>query len=441
MLVRPYWTAWACCATMLVAPAAWAQNPPAAPPAVGVVAATPRPMTETEQFLGRIEAVRHVDAVARVTAFLEKRLFTEGGEVKTGDKLYELEKGPFQADLAAKQAAVAQLQATLENAKLTTQRAEALLKGPAGLQSNYDAAIANQRSLEAQVQAAQAQVRASQINLGYTDITSPIDGKIGRTSVTEGNVVSPSSGVLTTIVSQDPMYVTFPVSVREALVLRDRYVPRGGFNAVVIRLQLPNGRMYGSTGHLNFANNTITTNTDTITLRGEIANPAIQEVKGSGTPVRELFDGEFVTVLLEGVQPIQVLAVPRAAVLSDQQGSYVFVVGNDNTAQQRRIQVGQSTATLAGVISGLQQGERVVVEGLQRVRAGAKVAPGPASAQVQALMEESAHGSSGGEGSTRDGRQGAAPGAGGGGTSTVGSATGAPQRGNDPAPPSGSGGR
>ena len=437
MLVRLYWKAWAvCCVTILVAPAASAQN--TAAPAVGVVAAAPRPMTETEQFLGRIEAVQHVNVVARVTAFLEKRLFTEGSEVKTGDKLYQLEKGPFQADLAAKQATVAQLQATLENAKLTTQRAQALLKGPAGLQSNYDTAIANQRSLEAQVQAAQAQVRASQINLGYTDITSPIDGKIGRTSVTEGNVVSPSSGVLTTIVSQDPMYVTFPISVREALVLRDRYVPRGGFNAVVIRLQLPNGRMYGHTGHLNFANNTVTTNTDTITLRGEIANPPIQEVKGTGTPIRELFDGEFVTVLLEGVQPVQVLAVPRAAVLSDQQGSYVFVVGDDNTAQQRRIQVGQSTETLAGVISGLQQGERVIVEGLQRVRAGAKVAPGPANAQVQALMKKGGSGSSGEEGLTGAGPQGATPGAV--GASTTGSAKNARRQGNSAAPPRNSGG-
>ena len=176
----------------------------------------------------------------------------------------------------------------MEHARLTTERARALLSGPAGLQSNYDAAIANQRSLEAQVQAAEAQVQASQINLGYTDITSPIDGKIGRTAVTEGNVVSPSSGVLTTIVSQDPMYVTFPVSVREALRLRDRYAPRGGFNAVVIRLRLPNGRAYDRTGHLNFANNTVTTNTDTITLRGEIENPPTQHVEGSGTPIREL---------------------------------------------------------------------------------------------------------------------------------------------------------
>lgn len=391
MLAQPAFKTWFLCfATIFSTPAAWAQDPATPPPAVGVIAAAPRPMTQTEQFLGRVEAVRRVDVVARVTAFLEKRLFTDGSEVKSGDKLYQLEKGPFQADLSAKQAAVAQLQATLENARLTTERARTLLTGPAGLQANYDSAVANQRSLEAQVQAAQAQVQASQINLGYTDIIAPIDGLIGRTSVTEGNVVGPSSGVLTTIVSQDPMYVTFPISVREALTLRDRYVPLGGFKAVRIRLKLPNGRMYGITGQLNFVNNTVTTNTDTIILRGEIANPQVQEVRGSGTPVRELFDGEFVTVSLEGVQPIEVLAVPRAAVLSDQQGSYVFVVGNDDIAEQRRIQLGQSTPTLAGVISGLQRGERVIVEGLQRARAGAKVAPGEASAQTQALMNENA---------------------------------------------------
>src|SRR6266404_3650405 len=194
--------------------ASWAQPAPSGPPAVGVVEATKRPITETSEFLGRIEAVNRVNVVARVTAFLEKRLFDEGAEIKKGDELYRLERGPFEADLASKQAQVAQLQATLENAKLTTERARILLSGPAGQQSTYDAALANQRSLEAQVQAAQALVQSSQINLNYTDIRSPIDGRIGRTAVTEGNVVSPGSGVLTSIVSQDPMYVVFPVSVR-----------------------------------------------------------------------------------------------------------------------------------------------------------------------------------------------------------------------------------
>jgi membrane fusion protein (multidrug efflux system) len=365
--------------------AANAQGGPAAPPAVGVMEAVKRPITESNEFLGRVEATNRVNIVARVTAFLEKRDFVDGAEVKQGDLLYELERGPFEADLNSKKAQVAQLQATLVNAKLTTDRAKALLSGPAGQQSNVDAAVANQQSLEAQIQAAQAQVDLSQINLDYTSIKSPIDGKIGRTAVTEGNVVTPSSGTLTTIVSQDPMYVTFPVSVREGLVLRDRYATRGGFKAVVIRLRLTDGRIYDQVGQLNFLNNTIAQNTDTITLRGTIPNPVLKALSANGT-VRELTDNEFVTVLLEGVEPVEVLAIPRSAVLSDQQGEYVYVLGADNKAEQRRIQLGQSTSTVASVTSGLSDGEKVIVEGLQKVRPGQAVAPGPASALIQSSM-------------------------------------------------------
>jgi membrane fusion protein, multidrug efflux system len=368
-----------------------AQPAPSGPPAVGVVAAAKRPITETSEFLGRVEAVNRVNVVARVTAFLEKRLFNEGSEVKQGDELYLLERGPFEADLAAKKAQVAQLQATLENAKLTTQRAHTLLGGPAGQQSTYDAALANQRSLEAQVQAAQAQVQASQINLDYTDIRSPIDGRIGRTSVTEGNVVSPASGVLTTIVSQDSMYVVFPVSVRQGLELRERYTPKGGITAVVLKLRLPDGRVYDQTGKVDFVDNTIAQSTDTFTVRGVIPNVTLHNLSdAAGGPVRELTDGEFVTVMVEGVQPIEVLAIPRAAVLSDQQGDYVYVVAADNKAEQRRIQLGQSTPTMASVLSGLSPGDKVIVEGLQRLRPGQPVSPGPASAQMQAIMNPGA---------------------------------------------------
>jgi membrane fusion protein (multidrug efflux system) len=373
-----------------VTAASRAQPAASGPPAVGIVEATKRPITETSEFLGRIQGVNRVNVVARVTAFLEKRLFNEGDEIKKGDELYHLERGPFEADLASKKAQVAQLQATLENAKLTTERARILLSGPAGQQSTYDAALANQRSLEAQVQAAQAQVQSSQINLDYTEIRSPIDGKIGRTAVTEGNVVSPGSGVLTTIVSQDPMYVIFPVSVRRGLELRERYATRGGFNAVVIKLRLPDGRPFDQTGKLDFVDNTIAQSTDTLTVRGAIPNPPLHDPSTTGGPVRELTDGEFVTVLLEGVQPVEVVAIPRAAVLSDQQGDYVFVVGPDNKAEQRRIQLGQSTSTIAAVISGLSPGEKVIAEGLQRVRPGQPVSPGPASPLILSSMKAAA---------------------------------------------------
>lgn len=364
-----------------------AQAPGGPPPAVGIIEVIKRPIIQTNEFLGRIEAVNRVAIVARVTAFLDKRLFTEGAEIKQNDPLYLLERGPFEADLASKKATVLQLQATLENAKLTTERQRILLSGPAGQQSNYDTALANQRSLEAQVMAAQAQVQASQINLDYTDIRSPIDGKIGRTAVTEGNVVTPNSGTLTTIVSQDPMYVTFPVSVREAIELRSRYAQKGGFSAVVIRLRLPDGRMFEQKGELNFINNTIAQNTDTISLRGVIPNPTLYGPPTVTNTLRELTDGEFVTVLLEGVQPVEVLAIPRAAVLTDQQGDYVYVIGPDNKAEQRRIQIGQSTTTVASVMTGLTLGEKVIAEGVQRVRPGQPVTPSPASALIQQSLK------------------------------------------------------
>ncbi|HZB91056.1 MAG TPA: efflux RND transporter periplasmic adaptor subunit, partial [Stellaceae bacterium] len=225
------------------APALAQQAPP--PPAVGVVKVARQPVTQASEYVGRIAAPSRVNLVARVSAFIDKRFFTEGAEVKTGDLLYRLEQGPFQADVDAKEAAIAQIEAQLRNADITLTRAQTLLHTPAGQQSTVDTALANQLSLKAQLLAAQAQLRQSEINLGYTEIHAPIDGKIGRTAVTEGNVVSPSSGVLATIVSQDPMYVVFPVSVRAVLDLRRRYAaaPGGWTHRVVVKIRLPDGRL------------------------------------------------------------------------------------------------------------------------------------------------------------------------------------------------------
>jgi membrane fusion protein (multidrug efflux system) len=359
-----------------------AQQPPAKPPAVGVVAVQRKPLTQSTEYVGRIQATDRVNLVARVAAFLDQRLFTEGAEVKKGELLYRLEQGPFQADVQAKQAAVAQFKAQLQNAVLTLARVRALLNTPAGQQSTVDAALANQLALQAQVQGAEAQLAQSQINFAYTEIRAPIDGKIGRTAVTAGNYVTPSSGVLTAIVSQDPMYVVFPVSVRTVLDLRQRYGDKGGFNAIIVRIRLPDGRVYDRTGHLDFVDNSAAGNTDTITLRGALANPLLADgMRGDGT-ARELVDGELVTVILEDAQPLQALTVPRAAVLSDQVGDYVYVVDGDDKAQQRRVQLGQSSPALAAVTNGLSEGESVIVEGIQRVRPGQAVSPGPASVQA-----------------------------------------------------------
>ena len=356
---------------------ALAQSGSVAPPAVGVVTAEFRPMAESTEINGRVQARERVDLVPRVTAFLNERLFTEGAEVKKGDILYRLEKPPFEADVEAKQAAVAQAQAQLENADLTLSRAQELLEKSSGTQVAVDSALATQRTAAAQLKAAQAQLHQSRINLDYTDIRSPIDGRIGRTSVTIGNVVGPTSGALAIVVSADPIYVTFPVAMRRVLELRDRYADNGGLDAVKIRLKLPNGRMYGQTGKLDFVDIAVAKDTDTIVLRATIPNPVLRTV--GADHLHELTDDEFVTVSLEAVQPLKVVAVPRAAILSDQQGDYLYVVNAQNIAEQRRVKLGQSTAEIAAVTEGLKEGEKVVSEGIQRVRPGLAVAPAPAS--------------------------------------------------------------
>ena len=360
--------------------AARAQGKPGGPPAVGVIKVALTPITESTEFIGRIQAIDSVAIVARVTAYLEKVDFKDGAEVKKGDLLYELERPPFQADLDAKKAVADQFQAQLVNAKLAEERASALLRTNAGAQSTLDAATASEKALSAQLLGANASVQTSQIALDYTRILSPIDGKLGRTKITPGNVVSGSSGTLITIVSQDPMYVSFPVSVRTLLQLRDKYAGNGGFNAVTIKVQLPNGKIYGQAGKLNFVDNTVQTGTDTILLRGNIPNPTLNIPDSTGR-IRELYDSEFVTVMLEGVKPVEVLGIPRSAVLLDQQGEYVYVVGADNKAERRTVKLGTSTPAVAAVTDGLKAGELVVTEGVQRVKAGAPVSPQPATPQ------------------------------------------------------------
>jgi membrane fusion protein (multidrug efflux system) len=360
-------------ALALIAPAR-AQLGPGGPPAVGVVTVQKHAITETDEFVGRVQATDKVDIIARVTAFIEKQDFVEGAEVNKGDLLYELERGPFEADLAAKQAQVAQAQALLRNATITLNRAQSLLGTPAGQRSTVDDALAQVANYAAQVQAGEAQARASQISLDYTQIRAPIAGKITRTTLTVGNVVSPASGALATIVSQDPMYVTFPIPVRTALDLRDKYANNG----VVIHIRLPNGKAYGQTGLIDYGSPSVTGNTDTVMLRARIPNPLRPGAKLGDPGDRELIDNEFVTVLVEGVQPVVALGIPRSAVLSDQQGSYVYVVDGDNRAEQRRIQLGQSTPETAVVMAGLKEGEKVIAEGIQRVRPGIVVSPAPA---------------------------------------------------------------
>jgi membrane fusion protein, multidrug efflux system len=357
---------------------------PGGPPSVGVVKAEPTAITESSEFIGRVQAINRVALTARVTAFLDQRFFVEGTEVQQGDLLYRLEQAPFQAAVMQQEAAVADTSAKLANANITLARAQSLLNTPAGQRSTVDDGVAAQRSAAAQVQSAQAQLRTAQINLAYTEIRAPVAGKITRTSITEGNVVSPSSGALATIVSQDPMYVLFPVASRVLTDLQRHYADKGGMNAVVVRLRLPDGVMYGETGKIDYVEPSVSGTTDTILLRASIPNPPLRPADKGQAIGRALTDNAFVTVQVEGVEPVMALGIPRRAVLSDQQGDYVYVVGADNKAEVRRITLGQSTPTTAVVAAGLKEGETVIAEGIQRVRPGLVVSPGPMSPQPTA---------------------------------------------------------
>ena len=357
---------------------AYAQAP-SGPPSVGTERAQQTPITQTSEFVGRVQAIDRVDLTARVTAFLDQRLFVEGTEVKQGDILYRLERAPFEAAVQQQEAVVADTSARLANANIQLSRAQSLMGTPAGQRSNVDDATANQRSLAAQVLSAQAQLKVAQINLAYTEIHAPIAGKITRTSVTIGNVVSPSSGVLASIVSQDPMYVVFPVASRAFTEFENRYADKGGTAAVAVKLRLPDGSLYGQEGKIDYVDPTVSLTTDTIVLRARIANPPRRQTDPAQRVERPLVDGAFVTVLVEGIQPVMALGIPRKSILSDQQGDYVYVVGTDNKVEQRRIELGQSTPAIAVVARGLKDGELVVTDGIQRVRPGIEVRPSPAS--------------------------------------------------------------
>ena len=376
MAVLPDWpVTQACVAILLSTSFASAQvTPGGPPPIVGVVTAQYRPMTESTEIAGRVRARERVDLVARVTAFLNEKLFSDGAEVGKGELLYRLERAPFEADVEARKASVAQAEAQLGNADTALARAQELLQKSSGTQVAYDNALAEQKTAAAQLRSAKAQLQQAGISLDYTEIRAPIAGRIGRTSVTPGNVVGPTSGVLATIVSSDPLYVEFPISVRRTLDLRDRYAKKGGLDAVRVRVRLPNGRLYSEIGKLNFYDVSIAKDTDTLLHRATIDNP-VQPATG----LRDLTDEMFVSVSLEAIEPLKVLAIPRGAILSDQQGGYVYVVNSENKVEQRRVKLGQSTPDIAAITDGLKENEKVIVEGIQRARPNLVVAPAPAS--------------------------------------------------------------
>jgi len=352
----------------LVAFAAWgalhaaeAQAPAA--PAVGVRAAEIRGVARSYEFIGRIAAINTVQLRARVEGFLDKILFTEGQDVKEGDLLYQIEKAPYQAQVDQAKAKLLSDQAQALNAELQYRRSFELVQHQNTPQATADKDKAALDSTRAAVMQDEAALKLAEVNLDYTDIRAPVDGRIGRTAYTKGNLVNAASGILATIVSQDPIYAIFPVAQRQLEDIRaERHQENGKTIKIEILVKLANGKEYPHPGVWNFTDVQVNQQTDTLIMRATLPNPE-----------RQLVDGQFATVVVKERNEQPRLVVAQAALQLDQAGSFVLIVNPDDKVEMRRVTPGPQDGTDVVITDGLKAGERVIVDGIQKVRVGQAV--------------------------------------------------------------------
>ena len=369
-------------AALAGAAGAAAQAPPGPPPSVVVAPVTTADVARSDEFIGTVQAIQSVDLKARVTGFLEAIKFREGSPIKAGQTLYEIETAPYQAALAAAEGQLAAAQASLAGAKAKLSNAQTELDRQLTLvqrgtvsqavadqaQATRDQAAAEVQSAEAAIQQADAQIESAKINLSYTEIAAPISGQIGATTTTVGNLVGPDSGTLATLVQLDPIRVAF--SVPEAAYINFLEATGGkaadGAALLTPQLTLANRKPYAPAGKIAFTSNRISEQTGTLVIYADFPNP-------DGM----LLPGGFVSVSVSESKGQSLPVVPASAILQDRQGQYVFVLDADDKAEQRRIETGARVGPDYSVTSGLQQGETVIVQGLQKVVPGAEVAPQP----------------------------------------------------------------
>jgi membrane fusion protein (multidrug efflux system) len=322
-----------------------------------------QPISRGAEFIGRVEAVDKVDIRARVTAVLVGRHFTEGDAVKANDLLFTLEQPPFAAEVALRQAQVERSEAELRNASLQVQRGRELVRTNNIPQSTLDERIAAEGEAKGSLDAARAQLDMARIQYGYTEIRVPFDGRAGRSPISPGNLVGPDSGVLVTIVREDPIRISFPVTQRELLRVRqaDANLQQDGIR---VRARLPDGTLMDTSGRLEFIDVAANRSTDSVLVQAMIPNPN-----------RLLTDGQAISVVIEAANPTEVIAIPQAALQVDQQGAFVLVVGADNRVQVKRVTTAPGPAGQVVITDGLEVGQMIIVEGSQRARPGQPVTP------------------------------------------------------------------
>lgn len=348
------------------APAGAGGPPP--PPEVSVVTVQPGTVDLTVELPGRLEASRTAQVRARATGILQKRAFTEGSDVKAGQTLYKVDAAPYDAALQSAQAQLAQAQAQLAQTSLTAKRYKPLVAANAVSQQEYDNAAAAEKAAQAQVAAGKAAVRTARINLDYTTVKAPIAGRIGRSLVTEGALVSQQEGThLATIQQVDPLYIN--LSQPAADVLRQRealdagQIERAGKDeAARVDVLLENGEAYGHAGRLLFTDLSVDPSTGQVNLRAEVPNP-------EGL----LLPGMYVRVHLQQARISNAILLPQQAVTRDSRGNTVIVVAEDGSIAPRPVTIAGSQKGQWIVTDGLKPGEQVMVEGAMKLMFGASV--------------------------------------------------------------------
>lgn len=371
-----------------------AGGPPPAPE-VGVITVQPGDVGLVTELPGRLEASRVAEVRARVAGILQKRVFTEGSEVKAGQKLFLIDSAPYQASVAQAEASLAQAEASLAQSRALAERYAPLVAQNAVSRQDYDNAVAARKAGEANVAAAKAQVTTARINLGYATVTAPISGHIGRALVTEGALVGQGTPTQLALIQQvDPLYINFTQSAADALKLRAQVASgkykSAGNNAAKVSVVLEDGSVYPQPGRLLFTDLLVDPTSGQVTLRAEIPNPQ-----------RALLPGLYVRVRLEQAQVDNGVLLPQQAVTRNATGDTVMVVGDGGQVAPRPVRLGPSQGGDWVVLEGLKAGEQVMVDGFQklpRVKPGDPVivkpvpwnAPGSKPAQAPGAPEKPA---------------------------------------------------
>jgi len=324
------------------------------------------PYQPKSRYVGRLIAKDDVAIQAKVTGYLQSRDFVEGDFVEAGAVLYTIDPSEYEAALARAEADLAAARATQANASRNYKRGMGLLPRGAISEAEMDDLEAKKLDADARIESAEAQVTSAEVNLGYTTIAAPISGRIGRSAVSVGDLVGPNTGDLTTLVSIDPIEALFQVSEATYISAIGERLAEGldaqSLQRIEVSLELTNGTLYPEVGRIDYFANRIDQTTGTLESRAQIPN-------SHGL----LVPGQYVRVILRDTQLLEGLFIPQAAVQADQQGSFVLTVDSGNTIVRRNVELGARMDYKVLVKQGVEEGDRVVVRGLQQVRPGMPV--------------------------------------------------------------------